>query len=98
MYQGTIGTANNLLNYPYGLARDLNTNALFIAEYYNDRVMKYLYNALSGDIVAGGNGQGPNQTQLWFPHGIYSDSITNSVLIANAGANNIVRWAINDTE
>ncbi|CAF5193111.1 unnamed protein product, partial [Rotaria magnacalcarata] len=50
--------------------------------------------ASSGTVVAGGTGSGTGSTQLFMPFGIYLDSATNSLLIANSGANNIVRWVI----
>jgi hypothetical protein len=45
-------------------------------------------------VVAGGNGQGTNNTQLDSPAGIYFDSSSNSLVIVNSGANNVVRWAL----
>lgn len=56
--------------------------------------MQYLSGASSGTIVAGGNGAGSGNTQLNGPFGIYLDLTTNSLVIANRGANNIVRWII----
>jgi DNA-binding beta-propeller fold protein YncE len=56
--------------------------------------MKYLSGASSGTVVAGGNGQGTNNTQLWRPYGLAFDSSTNSLVIANYGANNVVRWVL----
>jgi hypothetical protein len=50
--------------------------------------------ASSGTVVAGGNGQGFNNMQLNYPIGLYLDSSSNSLVIANAGANNIVRWVL----
>jgi hypothetical protein len=60
--------------------------------------MKYLPNASSGSVVGGDNLTGANTTQLWYPHGICFDSSTNSLLIANAGANNVVRWILGNTQ
>jgi hypothetical protein len=47
-------------------------------------------------VFAGGNGQGTNEIQLDTPVGLYFDSLSNSLVIVNYGANNIVRWAIGD--
>ncbi|CAF3056556.1 unnamed protein product, partial [Rotaria sp. Silwood2] len=59
--------------------------------------MQYSPNALSGTVVAGGNGAGNGNTELANPTGIYFDSSSNSLIIANTGANNIVRWVLGDT-
>jgi DNA-binding beta-propeller fold protein YncE len=59
--------------------------------------MQYTSNSTVGILVAGGNGAGMNETQLNNPRGLYFDPSTNSLLIANYGANNIVRWVIGDS-
>jgi hypothetical protein len=46
--------------------------------------------------VAGGNGAGPNKTQLNQPTRFVFDSATNSFIIANFVTNNIVRWVLGD--
>ena len=48
----------------------------------------------NGTVVFGGNGAGFSRNQLRSPVGIYLDIISNSLIIANSGANNIVRWTI----
>lgn len=58
--------------------------------------MSYTNGASSGTVFAGGNGAGTNLTQLVSPVGIYLDSPSNSLLIANHGANNVLRWVIGD--
>lgn len=45
----------------------------------------------------GGNGAGTGTTQLNAPVGIYFEASSNSLLIANYGAHNIVRWVIGAT-
>ena len=73
------------------------SGTLYIVDQSNHRVMSYLSGASSGTVVAGGNGQGTSNTQLYLPVGLYFDSSSNSLYIANAGANNIVRWVLGAT-
>ncbi|CAF0963502.1 unnamed protein product [Rotaria sordida] len=47
--------------------------------------------------AAGGNGAGNAANQLSTPNGIFFDSTTNSLVIANTAAHNIVRWVIGAT-
>ncbi len=54
--------------------------------------MSYTSGASTGSVVAGGNGPGTNTSQLYYPVGIYLDSFTNSLIIANFAASNVVRW------
>ena len=56
--------------------------------------MRYLSGASSGTVVAGGNGAGTGSNQLNNPRGLHYDSSTNSLIIANNLAHNIVRWVI----
>ncbi|CAF1112146.1 unnamed protein product [Rotaria sordida] len=94
---GVAGNSNNLLYSPYGMARDLNTGTLYIADYDNHRIMSYASGASSGVVVAGGNGSGLNNTQLYNPIGLHFDSLSNSLLIANYGSNTVVRWVLGDS-
>ena len=45
-------------------------------------------------VVAGGNGLGNNDTQLYNPYGLVYDSVSRSFIIPNYGAHNIVRWVL----
>ncbi|CAF0867996.1 unnamed protein product [Adineta steineri] len=91
---GTSGSTNNTFNRPCGIARDSSTGTLYIADNYNHRIMKYLVNASSGSVAAGGNGAGTGNTQLYYPYGFAFDSSSNSLLIANYQTHNIVRWVL----
>lgn len=53
--------------------------------------MSYPYKNSTGIVITGGNGVGTGRNQLNIPHAVFYDSITKSVLIANAAANNVVR-------
>ncbi len=91
---GTLGISINQLNTPYGLARDAISGAIYVADYGNNRIMRFFSNNPSGTLVAGGNGNGINNTQLSIPHAVHFDSLSNSLLITNTGAHNIVRWSL----
>ena len=91
---GSGGSANNELSLPFGIARNPASGALYITDQSNHRVMEYASGASSGTVVAGGNGPGTSNTQLNLPAGVYFDASSNSLIIANTGANNIVRWII----
>ena len=52
---GVVGSSNDQLINPHGLTYDYRSNSLFIADYGNSRVMKYLYNSLTGIRVVGNN-------------------------------------------
>jgi hypothetical protein len=76
----------------YSIARDSNSCIIYIADSQNYRIMSYAFNASTGNVFAGGQGAGTNGTQLNCPFGVYFDSLSNSLIIANSYANNSVRW------
>ena len=57
-------------------------------------MMRYFMNATSGTVVAGDNGAGTSNNQLFNPRGLYYCARSNSLVIANSDANNIVRWVL----
>jgi len=89
---GGNGNASNQLSSPHGIEFDKITNTLYIGDYGNHRIMVYANNATNGIVAFGGQNAGLNRTQLYNPVGIYLDYISNSLLIANYGVNNVVRW------
>ena len=58
--------------------------------------MRYLSNATSGTVVAGGNGPGLNSSQLYTPTSVNFEASSNSLIIDNYPRHNIVRWKIGD--
>ncbi|CAF4258591.1 unnamed protein product, partial [Rotaria sordida] len=94
----TAPTSANQQNVTYGIARDPSSNTPYVADYDNHRIMAYSSGASSGSLVAGGNGIGLNNTQLYNSSSIYFDSSSNSLIIANRYAHNIVRWTLGDTQ
>ena len=95
---GTLGNSDNQLNWPHGLTYDRQSNILFVSDFGNHRIMKYFYNNSTGIRVAGNNICGANTIQLCQPHGLFFEQSSNSLLIANSAAYNIVRWVLNDTQ
>ncbi|CAF1219414.1 unnamed protein product [Adineta steineri] len=91
---GSTGNANNQFNEPNVIERDPSTGTLYISDVNNHRIMRYLSNASSGTVVAGGNGAGTGLNQLYSPYGFTFDSSTNSLIIANYHNHNVVHWVI----
>lgn len=73
------------------------TGALYIVDSNNYRIVRYCSGIYSGSVVIVNNSLGVSNTQLWTSTEIYFDSPTNSLIIANLGTNNIVRWVLGDT-
>ncbi|CAF1321096.1 unnamed protein product [Rotaria sordida] len=89
--QGTTITGL-ALNTPAGIAYDANLNRLFVADTGNNQVIQYtLSNPVVSAVVAGTNAAVP-PNPLNAPTGIFYDASSNSLIIANRDANNIIQW------
>ena len=86
------GTASNLLDWPMGLALD-SSNALYIGDYNNNRVQKFLPGILNGTTVAGQANGVQNRTPetLNFPAGVLVDSSGN-LYVADSGNSRVQLW------
>ena len=94
MSLGSVGNSSNELYWPYGIALHPTSNTLYIADSSNHRIMSYILGNNSGTLVFGFNGAGQSNTQLYWPVGLHFDILTNSLVIANVGANKIVRYML----
>ncbi len=89
---GTAGSALTQLNSPFGIFINSN-DTLYIDDASNYRVISYLCNATSGNIVAGigASGSALNQFSTTIRYN-YVDASEN-IYIADTGNNRVVRWA-----
>ncbi|CAF4644933.1 unnamed protein product [Rotaria sp. Silwood1] len=94
---GGYGILNNQSRHPYGIEYDLASDTLYIADYTNNRIMCYVSGASSGFLVAGNSTPGTSTTLLENPVRVYFNSFSNSLIIVNHIANNIVRWPLGAT-
>ncbi|CAF0902211.1 unnamed protein product [Rotaria sordida] len=80
------------LNAPAGIAYDANSNRIFVTDRANNRVIQYtLSTPVVSAVVAGTNAAVP-PNPLNAPTGIFYDASSNSLIIANRDANNIIQW------
>ncbi|CAF1158710.1 unnamed protein product [Adineta ricciae] len=85
------GNGSNQLYKPSGLFVD-HDHTMYVADYWNHRIMEWKQNAASGRVVAGGNGEGNANDQLAYPTDVILDKETNSLIICDAGNDRVVRW------
>ncbi|CAF1566838.1 unnamed protein product, partial [Adineta ricciae] len=86
------GSGLDQLDRPKGLYVD-DDLTIYVADTRNSRVMEWKYNAISGSIVAGVNGWGRDDDQLFFPTDVIVDKRTDSLIICDRGNDRIVRWS-----
>ncbi|CAF4040379.1 unnamed protein product [Adineta steineri] len=85
------GQELNQLNYPAGIFIDKNKN-IFIADYLNDRIVEWEYNAKEGKIIAGENIEGNQIDQLYGPTDVIVDEQNHSIIVADRGNRRVIQW------
>ncbi|CAF1214680.1 unnamed protein product [Adineta steineri] len=86
------GSQTNQLYWPYGIYVDDDEQMIYIADYGNDRVVKWKHGAYYGQVVAGGNGRGTRKDQLNLPTDVILDKKNDSFVICDYGNRRVVRW------
>ncbi|CAF3327594.1 unnamed protein product [Rotaria socialis] len=93
------GTQLNRLFWPHVIYVDNDDDqTIYIADYGNNRVVKWTSNANSGQIVAGKNGYGYRNDQCNQPTDVIVDKKTNSMIICDWGNKRVVRWPCENAE
>ena len=95
--QGTVvaggnGKGNRLdqLSYPRYVFVDRD-HSVYVSEWENHRVMKWMEGAKEGIVVAGGQGSGNSLRQLSYPQGVVVDQL-GTVYVADFGNARIMGW------
>ncbi|CAF4094965.1 unnamed protein product [Adineta steineri] len=81
----------NQFNGPYRIFIDKTKN-IFIADFWNHRIVEWKCNAKEGEIIAGGNGERNQMDQLNRPTDVIFDQQTNSIIIADQGNRRVIQW------
>ncbi|CAF0989098.1 unnamed protein product [Adineta steineri] len=90
--QGSAGSALNQFGLMAQMSIDINGN-IYILDPNNNRVTKWAPGAGTSSIVAAGNGKGSNASQINGAYGMYVQTSTSIIWIADTGNNRIVKWS-----
>jgi sugar lactone lactonase YvrE len=85
------GDRANQLGFPIGGAIDANGN-LYVADFANNRIMKWAPDAIIGETVAGTGVRGSAADQLSFPYDVAIDANGN-LYVADSGNHRIQKWS-----
>jgi sugar lactone lactonase YvrE len=66
---------------------------VYVVDSGNQRVLKWVPGAVVGLIVAGGNGLGSGANQLNWPNGMFLETASSTIWIADTNNHRIVKWA-----
>ncbi|CAM4898089.1 unnamed protein product [Rotaria socialis] len=87
------GDATNQLYRPFGLFVD-DDQAVFIADFWNHRIMQWKNgDTTSGQVVAGGKGEGNGSHQLKRPTNVLIDKETDNLIICDRENRRVVQWS-----
>ncbi len=67
------GNQSNQLHWPQGIYVGDDEQCIYVADYSNHRITAWKYGAKTGQVVAGGNGQGNRMNQLDSPTDVIVD-------------------------
>jgi hypothetical protein len=93
------GDELNQLNNPQGMTSKYLSSGLYmyVADTGNHRIIRFKWDEQTGEVVAGGNGNGSELNQLHFPFNVEVDYEGN-VYIADPYNSRIVKWEPNANE
>ena len=93
---GSVGVALDRFSTPYSIAID-SSHALYVADYYNNRIQKFLSGSSIATTVAGqpGGGVGLTLYDLHYPTSVLLDA--NGNLYVSDSANHRVQFFYNGT-
>ena len=86
------GKGLNQLNSPKRVYFDDKEQSIYIADYFNDRIVKWKLGEHNGEIVAGGTSKGNRTDQLNSPSDMFVDHNHQSLIICDRGNERVVRW------
>ena len=84
-----LGNGRDQLHNYFGLFVD-EDQTVYIADYGNHRIMAWKAGATTGDVLAGGQGEGQRLDQLYRPTDVIVDRQT--LLICDLGNRRVMRW------
>ena len=90
------GNQLNQLNTPTNIFID-REETIYVSDWGNNRVMKWLKGENEGIIVAGGNDEGNSLKQLNHPQGLVVNEV-GDVYVADLGNNRIMCWSLGSKE
>ncbi|CAF5182411.1 unnamed protein product, partial [Rotaria magnacalcarata] len=90
------GDELNQLNHPAYLFVDRD-HSLYVSNWNNNRVMKWVEGAKEGIVVAGGQGEGDALTQLHCPYGLFVDTL-GILYVADSWNHRVMHWTQGDNK
>jgi sugar lactone lactonase YvrE len=67
---------------------------VYVADPSNHRIVEWRWGATSGQVVAGGNGEGNGSHQLSYPQDVIVDKERDSLIICDSLNQRLVRWPL----
>ena len=91
----TSGSTLNRLNNPRFFTVDETETYIYLADYFNHRIIRFLTNSTSGSngTIAAGGTWGYTNATLYFPYAVaYKPSLSSDLYITNYYSHSVIRW------
>ncbi|CAF4612768.1 unnamed protein product, partial [Rotaria sp. Silwood2] len=85
------GSGMNQIYNSWGLCVD-DDQTIYIADYWNHRMVEWKFGATTGRVVAGGNERGSRPDQLSYPTDVIIDKKIDSLIVCDYVNKRVVRW------
>jgi len=88
------GNQSDQLYNPLGIYINDEQQAIYIADFRNDRIVQWRFGANNGEIIVGEDGKGNRIDQLSEPTDVIFHRRTKSLIICDKGNRRVMRWSI----
>ena len=88
------GNQLNQLYHPDGIYVDDDDQCIYVADCYNHRIVQWKFGADSGQVMAGGNGEGNRMNQLNYPTDVIVDKNNDSLIICDRENKRVIQWPL----
>jgi len=87
----SVGSELNQLYRSEGIYVDDDHQCIYIADYFNHRIVQWKWGKKNGQVVAGGNGKGDRMDQLNYPTNVIVDKNNDLIIICDFGNKRVIQ-------
>ncbi|CAF1367071.1 unnamed protein product [Adineta steineri] len=86
------GSGLTQLYHPLGICIDDNDRSVYVSDYWNSRILKWMRGAMSGELIVNGTLENTQTNHLNCPGDVIIDKENDSLIICDTGNRQIVQW------
>ncbi|CAF4315956.1 unnamed protein product, partial [Adineta steineri] len=86
------GSGLTQLYHPLSICVDDNDRSVYVSDYWNSRILKWIRGAMSGELIVNGTLENSQTNPLNCPGDVIIDKENDSLIICDTGNRQIVQW------